>query len=40
MEIRITDDGSEKDINEINWLCIKYLFVSEELRGQGIGKRL
>ena len=22
------------------WLCIKYLFVSEELRGQGIGKRI
>ena len=81
MNFRITNDGSEKDINEIhamlkaynlsqreasanvplgiyyedenggkkaglvgetfgNWLCIKYLFVSEELRGQGIGKKI
>ena len=81
MTIRMTDDGSERDINEIhamlkdynlshrepsknvplgiyyenekgekqaglvgetfgNWLCIKYLFVSEELRGQGIGKKI
>lgn len=23
-----------------NWLCIKYLFVSEELRGKGIGKQI
>jgi len=23
-----------------NWLCIKYLFVEEELRGAGIGKQL
>lgn len=23
-----------------NWLCIKYLFVSESLRGQGIGSRI
>lgn len=23
-----------------NWLCIKYLFVSEDLRGQGIGKKI
>jgi GNAT superfamily N-acetyltransferase len=23
-----------------NWLCIKYLWVSEELRGKGIGKQL
>ena len=23
-----------------NWLCIQYLFVSERLRGQGIGSRL
>ena len=23
-----------------NWLCIRYLFVSEQLRGQGIGGKL
>lgn len=23
-----------------NWLCVKYLFVSEALRGQGVGSRL
>ena len=23
-----------------NWLCIQYLFVSEQLRGQGIGSKL
>lgn len=23
-----------------NWLCIKYLFVSENLRGRGIGKEI
>ena len=23
-----------------NWLCIEYLFVSEELRGKGIGRQL
>ena len=23
-----------------NWLCIKYLFVSESLRNQGIGKKM
>ena len=81
MTLRITNDGSEKDVQEIhallkaynlshrepskdvplgiyyenengeklaglvgetfgNWLCIKYLFVSEELRGQGIGTRI
>lgn len=81
MEFRITDDGCERDIEEIhkmlkeynlsrreksedvplgvfyedengsklagltgetfgNWLCIKYLFVSEKLRGQGIGSAL
>lgn len=81
MTIRMTDDGSERDINELyamlkaynlshrepsekvplgiyyenekgekqaglvgetfgNWLCIEYLFVSEELRGQGIGKKI
>lgn len=78
---RITDDGNERDINEIhellkeynlscrevsrnvpigvfledetgkklagltgetfgNWLCIRFLFVSEQLRGQGIGSKL
>ena len=81
MTLRITDDGSERDVQELhallkaynlshrepskdvplgiyyenengeklaglvgetfgNWLCIKYLFVSEELRGQGIGTRI
>ena len=81
MKIRITNDGAEKDINEIytlikdynlshrepsenvplgiyyendqgekqaglvgetfgNWLCIHYLFVAEQLRGQGVGKKL
>ena len=81
MILRITDDGSERDVQELhallkaynlshrepskdvplgiyyenengeklaglvgetfgNWLCIKYLFVSEELRGQGIGTRI
>lgn len=81
MEIRITNDGNEKDINDIfellkeynlkhredsenvpigifyeddnhkklagltgqtfgNWFCIHYLFVAEELRGQGIGSKL
>ena len=78
---RITDDGDERDINEIhemlkeynlnhreastnvpigvfledegkrklagltgetfgNWLCVRFLFVSEQLRGQGIGSKL
>lgn len=23
-----------------NWLCIQFLFVSEQLRGQGIGSKL
>ena len=81
MNIRITNDGNERDIQEIhemlreynrshreasqsvpigvfledgsgrklagltgetfgNWLCIQYLFVSERLRGQGIGSKL
>ena len=81
MNFRISDEGLERDIEEIhrllkayniknreksqsvplgifyedeqgrklagltgetfgNWLCIKYLFVSEELRGQGIGKSI
>ena len=81
MNIRITNDGNERDIQEIhemlraynrshreasqsvpigafledgsgrklagltgetfgNWLCIEYLFVSEQLRGQGIGSKL
>ena len=81
MNLRITDDGDERDIHEIhemlkeynlsrreasknvpvgiyledensrklagltgetfgNWLCIRYLFVSESLRGKGIGSRL
>ena len=81
MALRITDDGSQHDIDEIhemlrlynrsnreksedvpigvfyedehgkklagltgetfgNWLCIKYLFVSESLRGQGIGSKI
>lgn len=81
MNIRITDDGNENDINEIhellreygrahrekaeyrplglfvedeegnklagltgqtfgNWLSIRYLFVSQQLRGQGIGTEL
>ena len=81
MNFRITDDGNERDINDIhgmlkeynlsrreasanvpigvffedetgrmlagltgetfgNWLCIKFLFVSEQLRGQGIGSEL
>ena len=78
---RITDDGNERDINDIhgmlkeynlsrreasanvpigvffedetgqklagltgetfgNWLCIQYLFVSEQLRGQKIGSKM
>lgn len=81
MKLRITDDGNERDIQEIhellkeynlsnreksediplgiycedetgkkqagltgetfgNWLCIKYLFVDEKLRGQGIGSKI
>lgn len=81
MNIRITNDGNERDITEIhemlkaynlskreksenipigiyyeddngkklagltgetfgNWLCIRYLFVSEPLRGQGIGTEI
>ena len=81
MEIRITHDGNERDIEEIhrllkaynasrrekaenipigifcedesgkklagltgevfgNWLCIKYLYVDESLRGRGIGTDL
>ena len=81
MNFRITDDGNERDVNEIhemlkeynlshreasknvpigvfledevgrklagltgetfgNWLCIKFLFVSKQLRGQGTGSRL
>ncbi len=81
IRIRITDDGNEKDINDIyemlksynlnnreesknvpigifyedekgqklagligetfgNWLCIKYLFVEEYLRKEGIGSEL
>lgn len=38
------EDGQKKGglIGETfgNWLCIKYLFVSEELRGKGIGKQI
>lgn len=81
MNLRITNDGNELDINEIhqmlkaynlskreksedvpigvyyedesgkklagltgetfgNWLCIKYLYVAEDLRGRGIGSRI
>lgn len=81
MELRITNDGNERDIEEIhellkeynlsnrekseniplgifyedetgkkqagltgetfgNWLCIKYLYVDEKLRGQGIGSKI
>lgn len=81
MNIRITNDGNERDIDEIhrllkaynlsrreksedipigvyyedecgkklagltgetfgNWLCIKYLYVDEKLRGQGIGTQI
>ena len=81
MNFRITDDGNERDVNEIhemlkkynrshretsqnipigvflegemgrklagltgetfgNWLCIHFLFVSEQLRGKGIGSKL
>ena len=81
MNLRITNDGNELDINEIhqklksynlsrreksenipigiyyedesgkklagltgetfgNWLCIKYLYVEENLRGKGIGSRI
>lgn len=81
MNFRITDDGNERDVNEIhemlkeynlshreaaqnvpigvfledennrklagltgetfgNWLCVRYLFVSEQLRGKGIGSKL
>ena len=81
MNLRITNDGNEKDISDIfellkdynlknreasenvplgifyeddkhnklagligetfgNWLCIHYLFVSEDLRGQGIGSKI
>ena len=81
MNLRITDDGDERDVHEIhemlkkynlchreasqsvpvgvfledetgqklagltgetfgNWLCIQYLFVSEQLRGQRIGSKL
>lgn len=40
------EDGSGKKLAGLtgetfgNWLCIKYLFVSETLRGQGIGRQL
>ena len=81
MNLRITADGDERDINEIfemlkeynlsnreeseniplgiyyedenngklagltgetfgNWLCVHYLFVSEKLRGKGVGREL
>ncbi len=81
MNLRITNDGNENDINEIhqmlkaynlskreiaedipigiyyedddgrklagltgetfgNWLCIKYLYVDEKLRGTGIGSKI
>ena len=81
MDLRITNDGNERDIHAIhemlkeynlthreasqnvpigvfledemdrklagltgetfgNWLCIQFLFVSEQLRGQGIGGKL
>ncbi len=81
MNLRITADGDERDINEIfemlkeynlksreesenvplgiyyedenkgklagltgetfgNWLCVHYLFVSEKLRGKGVGSEL
>ena len=81
MNFRITDDGNDRDVNEIhemlkeynlshreasqnvpigvfledennrklagltgetfgNWLCVRYLFVSEKLRGKGIGSKL
>ena len=40
------EDGSGRKLGGLtgetfgNWLCIQYLFVSERLRGQGIGSRL
>ena len=81
MNLRVTNDGNERDVHEIhemlkefnlthreasrnvpigvfledeidrklagltgetfgNWLCIQFLFVSEQLRGQGIGSKL